>query len=162
MSFLTRHARVLVVAVSCLAVGAAVSAIATAGAASPGDASTSTASAGVASTRAPARARTAAAHRLSALRRIPGVHAEIVVHTRRGFRTLTLDRGFVQSVSGDTLTMTEAMRTATYKTVALTIPANARIRNNGRAAALASLTRGEHVLVIQGLPRTRVIARTGR
>lgn len=143
MSFLKRHVAVVGVAVSCLGVGAAASAIATAGAASPSPSPSS-------------------AHVLRHRRwaRIPGVHAELVVHTRSGFQTITADRGFVDSVSGETLTLREGTRTATYKTVTLTIPAGARVRNNGKRAPLSSVSAGEHVLVVRGPARTWVIART--
>jgi hypothetical protein len=84
----------------------------------------------------------------------------VVVHTRQGFRTLTVDRGYVQSTSGDTLTVREATPRATYDTVSVTVPATARIRDNGHPAALSALTPGERVIVVRGLRRMVVIART--
>ncbi len=155
MSFLRSHARLLAVAVSCLALGAGASVIANAGAA------TST------SKRQSPAAKTAKAHpraRLAELRRAVrgAVHADVVVHTKSGFKTLTVDRGFVASVSGNTLTLREATRKATYRTVSITVPSGARIRNRGQAAALTALTPGEHVLVLQGLARTWVVARAAR
>ncbi len=152
MSFLRSHARLLAVAVSCLALGAGAGVISSAGAA------TST------STSHSRSAKAAKAHpraRLAALRRAVrgAVHADVVVHTKSGFKTLTVDRGFVDSVSGNTLTLREATRTATYRTVSITVPSGARVRNRGQAATLSQLSPGEHVLVLQGLPRTWVIAR---
>jgi hypothetical protein len=174
LAFLSRHARLLGVGVMCLTVGAAAGAIAGAGAAPTGAGATPTgagstaaASASAPATARPARsaraARRAQRARLRAdLGRIPAVHAELVIPTRHGFRRVTLDRGFVQSVSGDTLTMTQATRTATYRTVTLAIPAGARIRNDGHRAALSSLKRGERVIVVQGLPHARVVAKSAR
>jgi hypothetical protein len=86
----------------------------------------------------------------------------VVVHTRSGFVTVTFDRGFVQSVSGQQLTVRVGTRNATYKTITLTIPANARVRDNGHAAKLSDLTAGQRVLVVKGPQRTFVIAHTPR
>ena len=68
------------------------------------------------------------------LRRLPGgpvgpaVHATVVVlnKARTGFITITLDNGTVQSVSGNTLTLKEAVGKVTYRTVTLTIPTKPR------------------------------------
>src|SRR5919112_881306 len=55
------------------------------------------------------------------------VHADLVVPTRGGeFKTVTLDRGLVESVGDGSLTIKEGTRTATYKTVTLTIPSGAK------------------------------------
>jgi hypothetical protein len=152
MSFLRTHARLLAVAVSCLALGAGASVIASAGAATTNSRSGAT-PAGKAAKAHP-RARRAA------LRLARGaVHVEAVVHTKSGFRTVTLDRGYVESVSGDTLTLREATRNATYRTVTITVPSTARVRNQRRPATLSQLSAGEHVVVVQGLKRTWVIAR---
>jgi hypothetical protein len=147
MTLIKRHLTLLAVALTCLGAGAALSAIASAGAATTPKAAARTAVA----TRAPAR-----------WRRIPGVHGELVVSTRSGFRTVTFDRGFVESVTGSTLRLREGTRTATYRTLSLTIPSSARVRNHGHRAALSSLTPGEHVFVAQGPVRTWVIARPAR
>lgn len=151
MSFLRTHARLLAVAVSCLALGAGASVVAGAGAATTSSAATPAAKAAAAHPRA----------RLAALRAAArgAVQVEAVVHTKAGFRTVTLDRGYVESVSGGTLTMREATRTATYRTVTITVPSTARVRNQGQRATLSQLTAGEHVLVVQGPKRTWVIAR---
>ncbi len=146
MTFIKRHLTLLTVALACLGAGAAASAITSAGAAT-----TATKAKPAASARARAR-----------WRRVPGVHGELVVATKNGFRTVTFDRGFVDSISGSTLTLREGTKTATYKTVALTIPSSARVRNDGRKAALASLSAGERVIVTQGPARTWVIAHPAR
>jgi hypothetical protein len=149
MRFLRTHARLVGVGVACAGLGAGVSAIATAGATS-GRASASH------------HAATRFFHGGGGVRLGRAVHGQLVVSTAQGFKTVTFDRGFVQSVSGSSLTMREGTARATYKTVTLTIPAGARVRNNGRAATLATLTPGERVAVVKGPGRTRVIARSAK
>lgn len=90
-----------------------------------------------------------------ALRR--AVHVEAVVpNGKGGFATATVDRGFVTSVSGDRLTLREGTRRATYRTVTLTIPAGARVREGKRQAKLADLKPGERAVVLR-LPRGTVV-----
>ena len=154
MSSICRHWRVLAVAVCCVALGAGVSAIATAGATT----STTSASGGsghAAGKRARLRAR--------GLRRLTrAVQGSAVVHTKNGFATVTFARGKVNAVSGNQLTIAEGTRTATYKTVTLTIPANAVVRDDRRTATLSAVKTGQRVLVLQAPKRTYVIARTPR
>jgi hypothetical protein len=148
MSFIHRHAKVFAVALSCLALGAAGSAIASAGAAT--------------SSPAAASARAGALGRAGLLARIRWgtVHASLVTYTKKqGFVTITIDRGFVQSVSGDSLTMREGTKTETYKTLTLSLPANTIVRDNRTRSTLSALKPGEHVLVIQGPQRALVVAR---
>ncbi|MDQ6915302.1 MAG: hypothetical protein M3155_05750 [Actinomycetota bacterium] len=87
------------------------------------------------------------------------VHAEAVIPVNGRFATVTLDRGFIQKVDGNDLTIREGTKTLTYRTVTLTIPANARVRDDRKAAKLSDLVVGEHVLVVQGPNRTLVRAR---
>jgi hypothetical protein len=94
--------------------------------------------------------------RLAGLAR--AVHADAVVPTKTGFATITLDRGKVTAVSGDQLTLQEGTATRTYKTVTLTIPANASVRDNGRRATLADVKPGQHAVVAQLPQRTLVRA----
>jgi hypothetical protein len=145
MSFIRRHSRVMLIAISCAVLGAAASAIAAAGAASPSHSTTSK----------PAR-------RAGALRRVAqrSVQGQVVVKTATGFGTVTFNRGKVDSVSGQQLTMTDGTRKASYKTVTLTIPSAAVVRDNRRPAALSDLKSGQRVLVVQAPERTFVIART--
>jgi hypothetical protein len=81
----------------------------------------------------------------------PPLHSEMVVPTRSGenFVTVTQDSGTVKSVSGDQLTITEGTKEATYKTVTLDIPSDARVVRNGRNAELGDLRQGDHVHVSQ-------------
>ncbi len=147
MSFLLRHSRLMLVAVSCAVIGAGASAIASAGA----------------STTATARS---AHHGLRAggMRRLDrrAVQGEFVVKTKQGFVNVSFERGKVDSVSGQQLTLTEGTKTASYKTVTLTIPSGARIRDNRQPATLSDLTPGQRVLVFTGPKRTSVIAHTPR
>jgi len=88
------------------------------------------------------------------------VHADAVVATAGGtrFAHVTIDRGVVKSVAGDQLTIDEGTAKATYRTVTLTIPSGAIVRNNGSPATLSSVQPGERVGVRQGPRRTRVVA----
>ncbi|HEY3191013.1 MAG TPA: hypothetical protein VGJ70_26205 [Solirubrobacteraceae bacterium] len=91
------------------------------------------------------------------------VHAELVLPDRQGgFRTVTLDRGSVESVSGDQLTVKEGTRTATYKTITLTIPADAKVRRNREDAKLSDLQQGDRVWVLQSGDKTFVKAVSAR
>lgn len=156
MSFIRRHTKIFAVALSCLGLGAAGSAIASAGAASSSSATAgATGSAGA--------ARVAAVDRAAwrrAFLRSHAVHGDLVIYTKHGFKTIAMDRGFVDSVSGNALVMREGTASHTYRTVTLTIPGNARVINQGRNASLSQLTPGEHVVVVQGPVRTLVVART--
>lgn len=88
------------------------------------------------------------------------VHAELVVPSSDGktFQTVTIDDGTVQSVSGDQLTITEGTKTATYKTLTLTIPAGATVSRDQQSAQLSALQAGDTVTVVQGPSSTRVSA----
>jgi hypothetical protein len=137
------------VALSGLAIGAGASAITSAGAA------TSTSAATTTSATRQAQPAGVTLRRLAA-RTVDG---DLTVATKSGFVAVTFERGFVQSVNGQQLAITEGTRKTTYKTVTLTIPAAARVRDNGKASTLADLSAGQHVLVIQGPERTLVRAR---
>jgi hypothetical protein len=153
VSHILKHSRLLLVAICCAALGAGASVIAGAGA----------------TTSAPAHAKTnqkasrgARAKQRGGLRRIAlrAVHGDVVVHTKAGFRTVTFDRGVVDSVSGQQLKITEGTPKAAYKTVTLTIPANARVRDDRQKSSLASVKTGQRVLVVRAPQRTLVITRT--
>jgi len=154
MSHILKHSRLLLLAVCCVALGAGASVIAGAGAATSAPARKANAQA----------SRTAKAHHQRGLRGIAkrAVHGDVVVHTKSGFRTVTFDRGVVESVSGQQLKITEGTPKATYKTVTLTIPASARVRDDKQKSTLASVKTGQRVLVVSAPQRTLVIARTPR
>ncbi len=139
--------RLVALSAACVAVGAGISAIAAAGASTPS------------ATTHPRHAHRGRFGVGRELRR--AVHGDVLVATRTGFVTVTFDRGIIQSVKGQQLTLTEG-RKSTTKTVTLTIPANARIRENGHKAALSSLAAGQRAVVVQTPKRTVVRARTAR
>ena len=147
MSTIRRHSRRLLVAVCCVAAGAGISAIATAGA------STSTPS--------PHGAAKHAKARKGGLRLLArAVQGSAVVRTAHGFATATFARGKVAGVSGQRLTITEGTRKAAYKTVTMTVPANAVVRDDRHKATLSAVKTGQRVLVLTAPKRTYVIART--
>ena len=136
-------------AVSCMIIGAGAGAsmIGSAGAAT-------TSSSAVKATHAHAGLRLRA-------RRLLGrtVHGDFVLATKQGFVTVTVDRGRVQSVNGQQLTLTEGTKTQTYKTVTLTIPSNAKIRDSKKLVSLGDVKQGQRVMVVQAPQHTWVIAR---
>lgn len=147
--FITRRRQLLMVALTCLGLGAGASAIATA------DASSSTAKA----THAHRAAHTARRARLRALARRT-VGGSFVVATKSGFATVTVARGRVQAVNGQTLTLVEGTKTSTYRTVNLTLPATVRVRDNKQASTLAQVTPGQRATVIIGPKRALIVAHT--
>jgi len=149
---IARHYRGLVAALTCVALGVGISAITSAGATTTKPA-TSSGGAGV---------RATAGQRLKRHRGIlrRSVHGDLVVHTKDGFQTASFDRGRVDSISGDRLTLTEGTPKASYRSVTLTIPADARVRDGGSRTELSSVTVGQRVLVIQAPKRTIVFAHT--
>lgn len=79
------------------------------------------------------------------------VHSESVVLDKAGteFITVTTDSGTVKSVeaSSGALTITEAAKSVTYKTVSLSIPSDAKVTLDGKSSSLASLAEGDRVTV---------------
>jgi hypothetical protein len=146
MPSIRKHSRLLMVGASCVAVGAGAGAIASAGAATS-------------SSNHPAAKGTS---HVRGLRRyaLRAVHGTVVVRGKGGFGTVTFDRGKVDSVAGQQLTITEGTAKATYKTTTLTIPAGAVVRDDRRKASLSDLKAGQRVLVLAAPKRTLVIART--
>ncbi len=166
------HALLLAVGLSCLAVGAGASAIAVAGAASGGSAH-STQSWPMPSGHALRMWRAVRRHDLRRAMRWRAMHGNgaiglaplawravqgsLVVKTAHGFQTLTLQRGTVDSVSGQQLKLTEGIPGSAYRSLTLMIPAGAWIRDNGRAVTLGDLKAGQRVVVITTPQRTFVL-----
>ena len=150
MRLLKRHYKLVALAAACVALGAAVSAITSAGAAAPASGTSSTASSAAAHPRRLGLARRAFAG---------SVQGSLVVYTKSGFATVTLERGVVDSVSGNQLNLTERTKKAVYKSVTLTIPSNATVRVNRQKATLGQLKPGQHVTVVSAPKRTLVVAR---
>lgn len=91
------------------------------------------------------------------------VHGDAVVPTKDGqFVNVTLDRGIVQSVNGNSLTLKEGTKTATYKTVTLTIPGDAKISDNRHPAQLSDIKPGQQAAVLMGPGHDRVMAHDAR
>ena len=153
MSSIRRHSRLILIAVCCVATGAAISAIATAGAATRSTPSHAGAVRGAAAAHTGARR--------GALRRLlRAVQGSAVVRTADGFANVSFERGKVISVNGQQLTITEETPKATYKTVTVTVPGNAVVRDNRQTASLSEVKAGQRVLVLTAPRRTYVIAHT--
>jgi hypothetical protein len=89
----------------------------------------------------------------------PPVHVDAVLPKQGGgFETVTMDRGSFSSLSANQLAINEGTKTATYKTVTLTIPAGAVVRRNGVPAQLSDLRSGDLLTVIQSPASTAVVA----
>lgn len=90
------------------------------------------------------------------------VHAESVVLNKAGteFITLTTDSGTVKSVeaSAGKLTIAEAAKSVTYKTVTLSIPSGAKVTLDGKSSSLESLKEGDRVRVSSSSEGTSVEA----
>ena len=151
MSFIRKHSKLLVVAGSCAALGAGASAIATAGAATSNSGPT-------AKTGRNHTAQVRVGRRLAAR----AVEGQLIVATKTGFVPVTFERGTVKSVSGQQLTLAEGTKKATYKTVTLTIPVDARVRDDRQKATLSDVKAGQRVLVLTAPKQTFVIARSPR
>jgi hypothetical protein len=90
----------------------------------------------------------------------PAVHVQAVVLNKAGkaFITVTEDRGTIQSVSGDQLTIKEAVDGVTYRTVTVTIPSSATVMRDFRRSTLSGLHAGDRVQVAQSSEGTTVFA----
>jgi hypothetical protein len=151
MTFIRKHLKLVTVGGVCAAAGVGAGAIATAGASGPSTAGTSSTATPAAHAAGAVRVRRRLARR--------AIRGDVVVATRSGFATVSFNRGLVQSVNGQQLTIKEGTKADTYRIVTLTIPANAKVRDNGQTASLSRLTGGQRVGVVQGPKVTRVIAR---
>ena len=150
-----KHWKLGAVAVSCAAIGAGASAITDAGASTSGSSSSSGTNA------AAKHSQRARGGRRALLRR--AVDGSVVLATKGGYATVKFERGTVKSVSGRQLTLAEGRaKKASYKTVTLTIPTGARVRDDRHQATLADVKPGQRATVIQAPKRTLVIARTAR
>ena len=153
-SLIVRSHRGLALAVTCVAVGVGIGAITSAGANTTTTSANSPRSAQATVGARHGRLR----HRGRLLRR--AVQGTVVVRTASGFGTVSFQRGTVTSVSATQLTLTEGTRNASYRSVTLTIPAQAVVRDDHRRSSLSSVTPGQRVLVIHAPRRTFVLAHT--
>ena len=91
------------------------------------------------------------------------VHADLVVPTRDGkFANVTVDRGIVEKVEGNSITLREGTKKATYKTITLDLPSNAVVRIKRKPGKLADVKAGQHAMVVRGPQRTLVIVRDAK
>jgi hypothetical protein len=90
------------------------------------------------------------------------VHSVSVVPDKAGtsFITLTTDRGTVKSVdsAGATITIAEGTKSATYKTLTLTVPSGAKVIRDGKTASLAEIKAEDNVSVSSSTEGTTVSA----
>jgi hypothetical protein len=88
------------------------------------------------------------------------VHAEAVVLNKAGdaFITETIDSGKLKSVSGNDVTITEAIGNVTYKDVTVSVPSDAKVSRNFKDAKLGDLKEGDRVHVEQSSDQTNVFA----
>jgi hypothetical protein len=151
---IARHRPGLALAITCVAVGVGIGAITSAGATT-----TTTAASSAKAGSAVVRARHGRLRRRGALLR-RAVQGDLVVRTASGFGTVSFQRGTVESISGTQLTLTEGTRKALYRSVTVTLPAQAVVRDGGKQASLSSVTPGQRVVVIHAPRRTFVLAHT--
>ena len=91
------------------------------------------------------------------------VHADLVVPTKDGkFVNVTVDRGIVEKVEGNTLTLREGTTKATYKTIAIDLPASAVVRIKRKPSRLSDVKAGQHAMVVRGPQRTLVVVRNAK
>jgi hypothetical protein len=152
---IARHRRGLALAITCVAVGVGIGAITSAGATT----TTTAASSAKAGSAVVVPARHGRLRRRGALLR-RAVQGDVVVRTASGFGTVSFQRGTVESISGTQLTLTEGTRKASYRSVTVTLPAQAVVRDDGKQASLSSVTPGQRVVVIHAPRRTFVLAHT--
>jgi hypothetical protein len=90
------------------------------------------------------------------------VHSVSVVSDKAGtsFITLTSDRGMVKSVdsAAGTITIDEGTKSATYKTLTLTVPSGAKVIRDGKTASLAEIKAEDNVSVSSSTEGTTVFA----
>ena len=156
MSPISTRSRALAVGVLCAAGGVGAGAVASA-TASTSHSSTPSAH------HASAKAGKAHQHaRMRELRKVArhSVSGNVTVDTKHGFQTISFERGTVDSVSGDQLTITEGGPKATQRRETVTVPSAVHVRDNGKKASMSSVSAGQHVLVLTLPKRTVVVART--
>lgn len=95
------------------------------------------------------------------LRRAVSITA-VVPAAHGSFTTVSVERGTLASVSGQTLSLREGTRRSTYKTVAVTLSAKTVVRLAGKPSSLSALTAGDRLTVVQGPRRSTVLAHPPR
>ena len=90
------------------------------------------------------------------------VHVEAVVPGKEGFRTITIDRGFLTARDGAQLTLRQGTPKKTWRTQTFTVPAGAKVRRDRASATLDDLKTGDIVRIVHGAKKTRVLAHPPR
>jgi hypothetical protein len=90
------------------------------------------------------------------------VHSVSLVPDKAGtsFITLTSDRGTVKSVdsAGATITIQEGTKSATYKTLTLSVPSGAKVMRDGKTASLGEIKPEDNVSLSSSSEGTTVFA----
>ena len=87
------------------------------------------------------------------------IHAEYVVPARDNtFKTITFDRGTITGVDGSTVHLREGTKTATYKTVDITLGNDAIVWVNGHKASVGDLKADQKARITQRPKGTFVFA----
>jgi hypothetical protein len=88
------------------------------------------------------------------------VHAEAVIPKQdgSGFVTVSTDHGTLKAIDGSELTIREGTDKVEYKTVDLTVPADAKVIRNGKEAKVSDLQAGDDVRVVDAPQRYLVLA----
>jgi hypothetical protein len=162
MSLISIRSRALALGVLCAAGGAGVGAVASA-TASTGHSSTASAHhARAADGKANAHGKAIRRARMVELRKVAqhSVSGNVVVDSKQGFETISFERGTVDSVNGNQITITEGGPKATQRQETITVPSTVHVRDNGKKASMSSVSAGQHVLVLTLPKRTVVVART--
>lgn len=116
---------------------------------------------GASATHPPAAKATAKRTRgeLARLRRAVSITA-VVPDGKGTFATLSIERGTLVSVTGNSISLREGNARAAYKTVNISLPSTTVVRLAGKPSSLSALSAGERIMVVQGPRRTTVSART--
>jgi hypothetical protein len=87
------------------------------------------------------------------------IHAEYVVPARDNtFKTITFDRGTITGIDGATVHLREGTKTATYKTVDITLGNDAIVWVNGEKASVGDLKADQKARIVQRPKGTFVFA----
>ncbi len=95
---------------------------------------------------------------LARLRRAVSITA-VVPDGKGTFAPLSIERGTLVAVTGNSISLREGNARASYKTVSISLPSDTVVRLARKPASLSALSAGERIVVVQGPTRTTVAAR---
>jgi hypothetical protein len=84
----------------------------------------------------------------------------VVPNPSGGFETITTDGGTLKTVSGDSLTITEGTKAATYATPTISVPSTVKVTLDGKPSTLAALAAGDQVRISQSSTGTASVFAT--